>query len=299
METYGDFFSMHGKSCERQPHCSILIPAYQYPEGISRILDGLTSIDVTEFEIIISDDSSTDCIEKLVESHDLARKGIIKYHRNSPGLGAVNNWNHLISIANSEVLVLLHHDEFFLNPRDFYRAVNQISCGKADVVVGRVKLLNNTGQRSVTHFPLFLSRFLICKLPEYIYFRNFIGPVSCLIYRRSLSVFFDLNLRWFVDVDFYYRLRLVTKEWLFLDYHSVCSIINRPASISGQIKRELKAISKVERNYLCNSRGLKILPRLQSSFTFKCVEFIGWAAYRLVWNPIRFILGYFSFKNEK
>lgn len=284
---------MHNMSCGRRPHCSILIPAYEYPEGISRILDGLINVDATSFEIIISDDSPTDCIEKLVESHDLARKGIIKYHRNSPGLGAVNNWNHLISSANSEVLVLLHHDEFFLDSRDFYRAMKQISSGSVDVVVGRVKLLNNAGQRSTTHFPLFLSRFLIGKLPEYIYLRNFIGPVSCLIFRRNLSVYFDVNLRWFVDVDFYYRLRLKTKKWLFLDNHSVCSIINRPASISRQIEPELKKISEAERNYLCDSRTLKFLPCLQSSLLCQCVEIVVWASFRLVWNPIRSIGRYF------
>jgi len=270
-----------------------LIPAYEYPEGISRILDGLINVDATAFEIIISDDSSTDRIENLVESHDLARKGVIKYHRNSLGLGAVNNWNHLISSANSEILVLLHHDEFFLAPGEFYRAVNEISSGKSDVVVGRVKLLKNEGQRSVTHFPLFLSRLLISIIPEYIYCRNFIGPVSCLIFRKSLSVFFDINLRWFVDVDFYYRLRLKTKEWLFLDYHSVCSIINRPASISRQIKPELKEISEAERNYLCDRRTLKLLPCLKSSLLCQCVEILVWASFRLVWNPIRSIGRYF------
>lgn len=293
MVTYGDSFSMHDMSCGRRPKCSILIPAYEYPEGISRILDGLINVDATAFEIIISDDSSTDRIENLVESHDLARKGVIKYHRNSLGLGAVNNWNHLISSANSEILVLLHHDEFFLAPGEFYRAVNEISSGKSDVVVGRVKLLKNEGQRSVTHFPLFLSRLLISIIPEYIYCRNFIGPVSCLIFRKSLSVFFDINLRWFVDVDFYYRLRLKTKEWLFLDYHSVCSIINRPASISRQIKPELKEISEAERNYLCDRRTLKLLPCLKSSLLCQCVEILVWASFRLVWNPIRSIGRYF------
>ncbi len=283
---------MHLMPNESQPRCSILVPAYEYPEGISRILDGFTTFDAIAFEIIISDDSTTDCIEKLVELHDLTSKGIVKYHKNVPGLGAVNNWNHLISCAESEVLVLLHHDEFFIDPHNFYRAVNEISSGRADVVVGRVKLLKKTGQRSVTHFPLFLTRLLISKFPEYIYLRNFIGPVSCLIFRRSLSICFDVNLRWFVDVDFYYRLRLVTEKWSFLDYHLVFSVINRSDSITAQIRHELLEISLAERNYICDNRSLKLLPYFHSSNLLKGVEIIGWAAYRLVWNSIRFFLKY-------
>jgi glycosyltransferase involved in cell wall biosynthesis len=273
-----------------QPRCSILVPAFDYPEGISRILDGFSSFDPMAFEIVISDDSRTDCVEQLVESHETTKKGLVKYHKNRPGLGAVDNWNHLISCAESDVLVLLHHDEFFIDPRGFYRAVNEVCSGRADVVVGQVRLLKKPGERAVIHFPLFLARLLINKFPEYLYVRNFIGPISCLVFRRSLSVRFDAKLRWLVDVDFYYRLRVGTNKWSFLKYYQVFSVTNRIDSITGEIRYQLCDIAEVERTYICENRSLKVLSRMYSSVLIKCAEASVWAAFRVIWNSIRFII---------
>ncbi len=285
---------MHYKSDDTRPRFSILIPAYEYPEGISRILDTLATIDAMDFEIIISDDSTTNYIEKIVQFNELCSKGILKYNRNSPGLGAVNNWNYLINSAKSDILVLLHHDEFFNDPNGLYRVVEEIACGRADVVVGKVKLLKNIIGRSVLHFPLFLSRFLIAYFPEYIYFRNFIGPVSCVIFRKNLSINFDENLCWMVDVDFYYRLRLKTKKWLFLDRHEISSIINRPNSITAQIKSNLHTIAQLERNYLCGCRTRIFLLNYHSNLIVKSFDFILWTIISIIWRIYRNIISFFK-----
>ncbi len=269
---------------------SILVPSYEYPEGISAILKGLGDINKNEFEIIISDDSESDCIRNLVETHELTKSGILKYFKNCTSLGAVKNWNQLIDLARSDIVVLLHHDEYFINSYELQIAIKEMLSGKADVIAGQVMLLRNSNARPVTHFPLRLSRFLINKFPQYIYFRNYLGPVSCLIFRKSLSVYFDANLRWLVDVDFYYRLRLKTNKWLFTNSHVVYSLTNRPASITAQIRGQLKAIKNDEYKYLRANRMVKLLSIHNSNIFFKFADNIVWYSFRLIWNSVRFIL---------
>ena len=79
---------------------SILIPTYKFKSGINDILDCLESIedDFRNFiEIIISDDSDEEIIEKnRNESLKKSFKNYI-YKRNIENLGAINNWNNHIS----------------------------------------------------------------------------------------------------------------------------------------------------------------------------------------------------------
>lgn len=292
MAIFGDLASMHTVPCDPKKKCSILVPAYEYPEGIRRILDGLCGIDEEEFEIIISDDSTSDRTQNLVEAHQLTKKRNVKYHRNVPGLGAVNNWNFLLATSKSEVLLLLHHDEFLVDPSFMKLGVNQITSGSADVVVGRVKLFKENTKNSVIHFPLFLSSWLINHKPEYIYQRNFIGPVSCILFRRSLGVNFDNNLRWLVDVDFYYRLRCASNKWSFSKKHEVYSVIDRADSITGQIKNKISTIHAIEKKYLLDNRNLKTIQKLYSNPFLSKVETAAWLLFRLVWNSSRRILSY-------
>ena len=95
---------------------SILIPTYNFKSGINKILDCIESIDdnLRNFiEIIISDDSDYEIIQKnRNESLKNSFKNYI-YNHNIDNYGAINNWNKLISKAKGEYIWLLHHDEYW------------------------------------------------------------------------------------------------------------------------------------------------------------------------------------------
>ncbi len=95
----------------RVPILSILIPAFNYPEGVSRILGGLDGHSATGVEILVGDDSSASGVESVAA---LARGRFegLSYHRNEPSLGACGNWNDLLARAKGDYCLLLHHDEF-------------------------------------------------------------------------------------------------------------------------------------------------------------------------------------------
>ena len=80
---------------------SILIPAYEYEEGIERILKHFSSKFNEGVNILISDDSKSNKIKNIVLESAAYKTGKVKYNQNKPSLGAVKNWNSLIANSKS------------------------------------------------------------------------------------------------------------------------------------------------------------------------------------------------------
>ena len=111
----------------KRPKVSICIPAYENPEGITRLLDSILTQLFTDYEIIITDDSKTDRVEAAVRAAEdgfvaYGFSGIdtgsrIRYYRNRERKGAVANWNEAVSRAQGEYVKIMHHDDWFTDER--------------------------------------------------------------------------------------------------------------------------------------------------------------------------------------
>ena len=112
----------------KRPKVSIIcIPAYENPEGITRLLDSILTQLFTDYEIIITDDSKTDRVEAAVRAAEdgfvaYGFSGIdtgsrIRYYRNKERKGAVANWNEAVSRAQGEYVKIMHHDDWFTDER--------------------------------------------------------------------------------------------------------------------------------------------------------------------------------------
>lgn len=111
----------------KRPKVSICIPAYENPEGITRLLDSILTQLFTDYEIIITDDSTTDRVEAAVRAAEdgfvaYGFSGIdtgsrIRYYRNKERKGAVANWNEAVSRARGEYVKIMHHDDWFTDER--------------------------------------------------------------------------------------------------------------------------------------------------------------------------------------
>ena len=104
---------------------SVLIPAYEYAEGIERILRHFSLKTNEGVNIIIYDDSKSDKIKNVVLGSLAYKNGKVQYKQNKPSLGAVNNWNSLIKISDSDYVYLLHQDECPVDI-NFYSSIRTI-----------------------------------------------------------------------------------------------------------------------------------------------------------------------------
>ena len=95
------------------PKVSICIPAYQQPDKLQVLFQSIEEQTFQDFEVIVSDDSQDDAIEKLcMQTHAFE----VIYRRNPQALGSPENWNSVISMAKGEWIKLIHHDDFFSRP---------------------------------------------------------------------------------------------------------------------------------------------------------------------------------------
>lgn len=230
----------------------MLIPTYDYVEGVRRILSNLCSTCVRDIEILIADDSEFGQVKSLVEAFSRHCPNRLSYKKNRHRGGAVANWNSLIRQATGDYVVLLHHDEFPMNPDFVPRLLEVIEKKKetVDVFVMDCILTNSTGAIVMPHLPRVIRRFVLKYIPEYMLKRNIIGPASCLVVRRELYPLYDDKMMWLVDVDAYFRLRQSTSRWYVCNDLKIGSAFKRDESITTSIKDEVKGIQSVERKML-------------------------------------------------
>ncbi len=92
------------------PRVSIGLPVYNGADYLDVALDSLLAQTFTDFEIIISDNASTDGTEAICRRY-AAQDSRIRYHRNPANLGAARNYNQTLSLARGEYFKWAAHDD--------------------------------------------------------------------------------------------------------------------------------------------------------------------------------------------
>ena len=177
---------------------SIVIPAYNQLSLLQRALDSVLCQKEADYEIIISDDSSDDKIERYIQ--ELGNTNI-RYYHHQQGKGAADNWNHGLQKATGQYLILMHHDEEMIQDNYLKRVQRQMEQG-SDITISTVCV---NGQKKLQHYNRWLKEY-VCNHPALLFLLNVIGPCACLTFRKELLQTFNPNLRWLVDAEWYYRI---------------------------------------------------------------------------------------------
>ena len=89
---------------------SIGLPVYNGAQYLEQTLESLLSQTWEDFELIISDNGSTDDTEKISLAY-AQRDGRIQYHRSPNNKGATWNFNHVFHLARGEYFKWAAHDD--------------------------------------------------------------------------------------------------------------------------------------------------------------------------------------------
>jgi glycosyltransferase involved in cell wall biosynthesis len=82
------------------PRVTIGVPVYNGERHLAKALDSLLAQDTTDFEVIISDNASTDGTAAICQ-HYVERDPRVSYVRNERNLGAAANYNRLLHLATT------------------------------------------------------------------------------------------------------------------------------------------------------------------------------------------------------
>lgn len=202
---------------------SVLIPSFNSYQGVVTIVELLKTR--KEIEIIVSDDSTDIEISHLIKSYlsKIGRSDIVYYKHKSTG-NAVDNWNFLLSKVKGKFFVLVHHDETFTNTL-FIDTIEKYQ-DSIELMILPLKVQHANGvYRSVKSLAQSLMIKLLRKSGLTL---NFIGgPTALLIVKSRHINFFNRNLVFYVDTEWYRRLFLdiPIEVVMFYSETSVISLI--------------------------------------------------------------------------
>jgi len=230
---------------------SIIVPAYNNLELLQNALSTIVNQKAIKFEIIIVDDSDNDIISDYIERLQL--KNTMYFH-NIPSLGAVKNWNFGLSMANGEFLILLHHDEYFIDKEYFlnncYMKFKKTAC---DAIISNSIVYFTDGNSKRQIIQKYIKKLIITTFPSLLYTVNIIGPTSCVILKKNILVPFNEELNWLVDIDWYFR--LLRRKKLVIDENiNIASLHGHVNQISTTIN--IKNTEKKDQFIIQNYFGI-------------------------------------------
>lgn len=193
---------------------SVTIPTYNNFESFKRALNSVLSQNFESFEVVVTDDSNNDDIKNFLEKLNNEK---IKYFKNPVPLGPPENWNEGIRRASGEYIKILHHDDWLADENsleNFIKLMDQnpdSDFGYAKSVDFNVK----TGKIKTRKAEKYVKRLEKDCLELFV--TNRIGAPSVTIFRNGKGLFFDKNLKWVVDMDFYLNSLLKNSKIAFLN----------------------------------------------------------------------------------
>ncbi len=184
---------------------SICIPTYNQVSHLKKTIDSLIEQTYQNFELIISDDSTTDYVRELINSYRLFFGERLSYFHNKPSLGAPKNWNYAISLSKGKWVKLMHHDDWFYTSDALEKLVLKAILNPNAIIFAGIKGEFVQDNRKYQNLP---SQYSIDKIkidPFSLVWANIIGPPSTIIFPR-INIAFDKKLIWLVDIEFYIQL---------------------------------------------------------------------------------------------
>lgn len=186
-----------------EPFISICIPAYKRADFLKVLLDSIAEQTFKDFEVVLTDDSNDDSVYELQKLYLPAFS--INYKKNQKTLGTPENWNEAIRLAKGRWIKIMHYDDWFTSLNSLEKFVQLINENpKANFLFSGSVFVRNKEVFGGMHISKWELK-LLKKDPCNLYFKNFIGPPSVVIHRNSKDIWYDADMKWLVDVDFYMR----------------------------------------------------------------------------------------------
>jgi glycosyltransferase involved in cell wall biosynthesis len=218
----------------RIPKVSIGMPVYNGEPFISKALDSLLAQTFTDFELIISDNASTDSTEAICREY-AARDTRIRYVRQSENKGATKNFQFVLDEAQGQYFMWAAADDMW-NKVCLMQWVLLLDRDDSIVLVfSHFYLFCHNNQRLM---PNYVESTVGNTITNRLLMRM-LNPISNLIYgmfRRNVSR--DVKVQEFDYFDVYFGYVMATKGKIvihqdFLFYAGVRGDYREPYSLTG------------------------------------------------------------------
>lgn len=180
---------------------SFVLPAYK-ARFLKEAIDSILKQTYHDFELIIVNDASPEDLDSIVSSYSDER---IRYYRNEKNIGGrdlVEQWNHSISYASGEYIILASDDDVY--SLEYLECMNEMvdKYPEANVLRPRIKRVDRDGKillldgfvneclSKVEYLYVWTSRWIGSGIPFYMFKREAL---------MSIGGFVNYPLAWFSD----------------------------------------------------------------------------------------------------
>jgi glycosyltransferase involved in cell wall biosynthesis len=127
------------------PRVSIGLPVYNGEDFLREAIESILAQTFTDFELIISDNASTDSSPEICQEY-AAKDHRIRYHRNESNIGGATNINQTIHLSQGEFFKFAAHDD--LCAPEFIEKCVEVLDREPDVVLccPKTRLIDQKGQ---------------------------------------------------------------------------------------------------------------------------------------------------------
>lgn len=180
---------------------SICIPAYKRTHFLERLLTSITNQTYKNYEVIVTDDSDDNSVRDLCErfSGTIA----LLYYKNPTPLGTPKNWMAAIEKATGQWIKLIHDDDWFAEPDSLQQYADATSDNNVRFIFSGYNAFYEATHTYVNKTISQATFHKIKKNPLLLFANNLIGPPSVLMFHNEVTEYYDTNLKWLVDLEYY------------------------------------------------------------------------------------------------
>ena len=251
---------------------SICIPTYNQTEFLEKNLESIIRQTYTDFEIVISDDSTTDAVETFVSIFFSKNKLRYIYLRNQTSLGSPANWNKAVSLASGEYIKIMHHDDWFSSDNSLSEFVSALNMNPSTDLAFSVTEIVNVGENKYSENKpdsTFLDK--LKRDPLVLFNDNRIGAPSAVIYRAACNILFDEKISYVVDIDFYVQVLKQNPEFVFIPKPLITNTSNHENQVTASFINNIRQVG--EYCYLYNKLFKGKIPSKELRTFFKSLFF--------------------------
>lgn len=127
------------------PQLSIGMPVYNGAQFIKEALDSILAQTFEDFELIISDNASTDETEEICRAY-VAKDHRIRYYRNEENIGAAQNFNRVFELSSGKYFKWVACDDIYA-PDFIWKCIEVLEQDPTVILChSKIKLIDETGR---------------------------------------------------------------------------------------------------------------------------------------------------------
>jgi len=195
------------------------------------------------FEVVISDHSRNNLILDVINK-DKYKSMNIKYIKNDSKYGNSSfNTNNAINNCSGDLIKILFMDDYLYDENSLTTINNIFSLEE-----NKNKMWLANSYLHTNNYTNFFRR-QVPTFKNHTIELNKIGCPSGITLRKDVKDRFDINLKWFMDTEYYIRLLRKYGSPIFLDEILVINYLHNNQVSNTQINKDL---IKFEKNYIIN-----------------------------------------------